>query len=64
MKHTKNIKLMLLGIAFITYGAYSMQFMPYNNDYFAGTTLFIGSLTPIIGMIICIIGYFSNNNEK
>lgn len=63
MKRTKNIKLMLLGIAFITYGAYSMQFMPYNNDYFAGMTLFIGSVTPIIGMLICIIGYFFKDKD-
>lgn len=57
------MKLMLLGIAFILFGI-SISAMIIAEYYIFNITEIIGRISPIMGMVLAIVGYFSRNEKK
>lgn len=64
MRNNISIKLMLLGIALIAFFPYAQSFMQSNQDFFGSLIAGFGAFSPLIGLILCIIGMFSNNKRN
>lgn len=65
MRKNLGIKIMLFGIALIAYFPYAQAAM---NDpdpgIFVSILIVIGTFSPIIGLVLCIIGLLYKKNEK
>ncbi|GEM_PF-5661257 len=61
MKNNHSIKLMLLGIGFMMFSFYANSIMSMQNVHmgiFESIISVMGAFLPLLGLILCIIGFF------
>ncbi|MGN0535650.1 MAG: hypothetical protein ACI4IR_06605 [Eubacterium sp.] len=65
MKKNMGIKLQLLGIALIAFVNYAITFSGSSSttNIFADIILSIGAFSPLVGLILCIVGFFFKDNR-
>lgn len=63
MKHITGSKMMLLGIALISLGGYTMHFSD-GTDLFSDIMLFISFAFPVTGVFLVIKGFVSNDKQQ
>lgn len=58
MKKHFGIKLLLLGIALITFFPYAERFMDIDQSIIEGIIAAFGAYSPLIGLVLCVAGLF------
>lgn len=62
--YMKNYKLLLFGISLILFGIFAIQAGQISDpDIVLNIIVGIGTFSPIVGIVLCVIGFFRKDNS-